>query len=187
VTGAGEVSRIVSAVAPFDDLEAAHLDEVRAWLDSTDDVFRRAKPATPSPHLVSFVVPVDATTARVLLVEHRKSGLCLPPGGHVEPGEDPWNAAVRECREELGIQAEPLVEQDTAPLFVTRTPTDEPEPHIDVSLWYAIKGDSATELDWDHGEFTNVLWLPMDELASVDRRLDPHTPRFIDKLRSRVS
>ncbi|MFE5112552.1 hypothetical protein [Streptomyces sp. NPDC056663] len=26
----------------------------------------------------------------MLLVAHRKAGLWLPAGGHVEPGEDPW-------------------------------------------------------------------------------------------------
>lgn len=31
----------------------------------------------------------------------------LPPGGHVEPGEDPWQTVVRECREELHIDAVP--------------------------------------------------------------------------------
>jgi 8-oxo-dGTP diphosphatase len=116
VTTALEVSRLLRGVAPFDDLETEHLDAVHTWLDSTDDVFRRAKPATPSPHLVSYFVPVDAAAQEVLLVEHRKSGLWLPPGGHLEPGEDPWDAAVRECREELGIQAEPLLPAHISPL-----------------------------------------------------------------------
>ena len=30
-------------------------------------------------------------------------GLWAPPGGHLEPGETPTSAALRECREELGV------------------------------------------------------------------------------------
>jgi 8-oxo-dGTP pyrophosphatase MutT (NUDIX family) len=48
---------------------------------------------------------------RVLLVHHNKIGLWLYPGGHVDPNEDPAQAAVREVAEETGIQAAPIGEQ----------------------------------------------------------------------------
>lgn len=43
---------------------------------------------------------------RVLLHRHRKLGLWLPPGGHVEPHELPDDAAVREVLEETGVSVE---------------------------------------------------------------------------------
>jgi 8-oxo-dGTP pyrophosphatase MutT (NUDIX family) len=46
-----------------------------------------------------FVVHRD----RVLLHMHRKLGLWLPPGGHIEPNELPDEAAIREVEEEAGI------------------------------------------------------------------------------------
>lgn len=44
--------------------------------------------------------------ARVLLHRHRKLGLWLPPGGHVEPNELPDDAARREVLEETGVAVE---------------------------------------------------------------------------------
>jgi len=44
--------------------------------------------------------------AQVLLHKHRKLGLWLPPGGHVEPHELPDDAAVREVLEETGVRIE---------------------------------------------------------------------------------
>ena len=41
---------------------------------------------------------------RVLLLFHAKLGLWLPPGGHVEYGELPDDAAVREVFEETGVR-----------------------------------------------------------------------------------
>lgn len=41
---------------------------------------------------------------RVLLLFHAKMGLWLPPGGHVEHGELPDDAAVREVFEETGVR-----------------------------------------------------------------------------------
>jgi len=43
---------------------------------------------------------------RVLLHRHRKLGVWLPPGGHVEPHELPDDAAVREVLEETGVRVE---------------------------------------------------------------------------------
>lgn len=42
---------------------------------------------------------------KLLLILHSKLNLWLPPGGHIEPNETPDEAALRETREETGINA----------------------------------------------------------------------------------
>ncbi len=42
----------------------------------------------------------------VLLVDHRRIGAWLPPGGHIEDGEMPEEAVVREILEETGVKVE---------------------------------------------------------------------------------
>ena len=52
-----------------------------------------------------FTVAVFAVwQGKVLLHRHRKLGMWLPPGGHIEPGELPDEAAVREVLEETGLR-----------------------------------------------------------------------------------
>ncbi len=46
-----------------------------------------------------FVIQDD----HVILHPHVKLGIWLPPGGHIDPGELPDEAAVREVMEETGI------------------------------------------------------------------------------------
>lgn len=43
---------------------------------------------------------------RTLLLFHRKLQTWLPPGGHIDPHELPHRAAVREAREETGLEVE---------------------------------------------------------------------------------
>jgi 8-oxo-dGTP pyrophosphatase MutT (NUDIX family) len=59
--------------------------------------------STPSRDftIAVFVVHDD----RVLLHFHRKLNRWLPPGGHIEPGELPDEAATREVFEETGVVA----------------------------------------------------------------------------------
>ncbi|MFI1972617.1 hypothetical protein BLA24_07830 [Streptomyces cinnamoneus] len=44
---------------------------------------------------------------RILLVHHAKTGYWVIPGGKAEPGETPRQCAVREAREETGLDGRP--------------------------------------------------------------------------------
>jgi 8-oxo-dGTP pyrophosphatase MutT (NUDIX family) len=48
---------------------------------------------------------------KVLLHWHRKIGMWLPPGGHIERDELPDEAAVREVLEETGVEVELMGER----------------------------------------------------------------------------
>jgi 8-oxo-dGTP diphosphatase len=54
-------------------------------------------------HLTASMVVFDQHTQMVLLVHHKASGVWMFPGGHVDAGEDPAAAAVREVFEETGV------------------------------------------------------------------------------------
>jgi 8-oxo-dGTP diphosphatase len=173
------VADLVSSIAPVDAVEARHRAAALAWLRATDDVFRRAKPATPPRHLVSYVVPTDPADGAVLLCAHRNAGLWLPPGGHVEPGEHPADTARRELAEELavdgGVAARPGF------LTITRTVGID-AGHEDVSLWFRAEVPRATRLRPDEGEFTEVRWWSRAEVAAADPAgFDPHLGRYLAK------
>ncbi|GAB3815247.1 NUDIX domain-containing protein [Micromonospora zhanjiangensis] len=171
---------LVSGLEPFDDLEAEHRTDTLRWLRSTDDVFRRVKPATPDRHLVSYVVPVDPDSGNLLLVDHVNAGLWLPPGGHVEPDEHPARTARREAYEELGADAE--VDERLTFLTVTRTIGID-AGHTDVSLWFVVRLRQDQPLTLDPGEFREARWWSPTDLRAADpTHFDPHLTRFLTKI-----
>ena len=61
----------------------------------------------------------------ILLHWDAKLRMWLPPGGHIEPDEDPVQAVLREAREETGIEVRVL---SSAERFKFKTPVQLPPP-----------------------------------------------------------
>lgn len=93
---------------------------------------------------------------RTLLLWHAKNRMWLPPGGHIEPGEEPEGAVLREILEETGIEAS-IVPTDrqyafTTPRQVTRPAAilleeiaepGRPHQHIDL-IYFCRPSGSVT-------------------------------------------
>ena len=171
------VAELTAAVRPFDAREATGQADILGWIASGQPLFRTVPPDVPPKHLVSYFVPVDEKKRSVLLGAHRKAGLWLPPGGHVEDGEDPRQTVVREAQEELGIT--PAV--PAKPFFLTVTATNARVSHLDVSLWFLIEVDEDAQLHPDPREFSDVRWLPLSQ-SWPDSTYDPEMGRFAAKL-----
>jgi len=179
------ITGLVSGIEPTDDLGQEHRRNALSWLAGTDDIFRRVKPLTPSPHLVSYFLPVDRQAGSVLLCDHRLSGLWLPTGGHVEPGEHPLDTVRREAAEELGVTAQLDAAFQDQPFFLTMTETVGPPTtrHMDVSLWFALASRVGQPLHPDQREFVQVRWWTVAELRHADLdRFEPHLLRALDAL-----
>jgi len=180
------ISRLVRSVEPFDEREREHQTHALQWLTTTDDIFRRVKPATPYCHLVCYTPLMDPHSKSSLMVDHIEANLWLPPGGHVEPNEHPVIAAQREVYEEVGILVD--LDPDTLkPEFITITKTREAaSSHYDVCLWFPLSVARDVTLTTDGREFTQMRWWSdNDILAMDDGDMDPHYKRFLAKARDR--
>jgi len=174
-----EISRVVIRstirnLTPFDAIEAVHRADVLEWIDSEAQLFRLNKPNIPAKHLVAYCVVIDREHNKILLVDHKKAERWLPPGGHVEPNEDPFKTAKRELYEELGLQLKPM---HSTPLFLTITmTTGQTIRHTDVTLWYVFFADCNIPITFISNEFRTIQWFSLDDLSNIES--DPHIERF---------
>ncbi|WP_248516577.1 NUDIX hydrolase [Salinarchaeum laminariae] len=102
----------------------------------------------------------------VALHLHDRIGKWLPPGGHVDRGELPHEAALREVAEETGLDATLVAEQDEI-----GSPTVEPLPqpqHLqlaDVNV-HGEAGTADAEVGHQHVDLVYYA-------AAPDRSIDP--------------
>lgn len=171
----------IESIVPFDEKERVTKAEVLDWVDSGDELCRIEKPDNPPRHLVSYFALVDGEY--LLLVDHKNAELWLPTGGHVEPGEHPRDAALREAKEELGFEGDFLRQE---PVLITSTETvGKTAGHVDVSIWYVLQGDREARLEFDDTEFFDAKWFHYTEVPMT--RTDPEMGRFLSKLYQNLS
>jgi len=124
---------------------------------------------------IDFTVAIFVVhDAKILLIHHRKLDKWLPLGGHVELDEDPEQAALREAREESGLEVEllgerpPTTEPGTraliAPRFLDIHRITDTHEHIGMMYWARPKSGSTTLAVEEHHD---IRWCPAAELDKL--------------------
>jgi 8-oxo-dGTP pyrophosphatase MutT (NUDIX family) len=132
---------------------------------------------TGTRHFTASAIVFD-DHQQVLLVHHNKIGRWLYPGGHIDPDEDPAQAAQREVWEETGIHtrvisdelfAHPAVTTHAPPYTIIEMDVTDAKvgPHRHIDLVYVLRatsGELAAQLD----EVGGARWVQPADLAALD-------------------
>lgn len=117
-----------------------------------------------------FVVFQD----KVLLHQHRKYNIWLPVGGHIELDEDPNQAALREVKEEAGLEVKLVGHEKSGftdhpqyvdlipPRFLNKHFTDAEHQHVDF-IYFAEASTDAVVPEEGGGE---MRWFTKVELEA---------------------
>jgi 8-oxo-dGTP diphosphatase len=139
-------------------------------------------------HFTASAVVFDEAD-RVLLVHHNKVRLWLYPGGHIDPNEDPAQAAVREVREEAGIDVEiiredrfrhPAVGTVPSPFAIITMPVTDREvgAHHHIDMLYVCRALS-NEVTHQPEEVGGCTWVAVADVARL--ATPPELPTLIAK------
>jgi 8-oxo-dGTP pyrophosphatase MutT (NUDIX family) len=152
------VQETLRGLSPIDDRERDSRDRTLAELARLDRPFDRTSDRV---HLTASAVVIGPQGT--LLHLHKRLSLWLQPGGHIDPGETPWDAALREVAEETGLNAS-LVDTPPRLLHVDVHEAGE-HTHLDLRYLVAAAGPPAPP----EGESQQVAWFSWsDALALAD-------------------
>lgn len=164
MTDLGALRAALVAIDPVDERERVSRAATFERLDWGDDVFAER---AHDHHVTSSAFVVSRRG--VILHRHRRLGIWVQPGGHVDPGETPEAAAARETLEETGLVARHL---DPSVLFhVDVHPGPRGHTHYDLRyLLVAAPIDPSPPPD----ESPDVFWFaPEEALTRAELALAP--------------
>jgi 8-oxo-dGTP pyrophosphatase MutT (NUDIX family) len=111
---------------------------------------------------------------KILLIHHRKLDKWLPLGGHIELEEDPEQAALREAKEESGLDVELLGERPPttgpgtraliAPRFLDIHRITDTHEHIGMIYWARPRSGATTLAVEEHHD---IRWCSAAELDTL--------------------
>lgn len=142
-------------------------------------------------HMTASAVVIDG--GMVLLVHHRATGVWMFPGGHVDAGEDPAQAALREVFEETSVQATivrqrhmdlPGMRRLPSPWMTFEIPAPaKPErpgkpaeaEHSHIDFLFLASADRRQHLVGAEHEVSGVGWFDIRTLDQYDVRAEVPT------------
>ena len=160
--GTAELRRAVAAFDAVTPRELSSRARFLAELDRLPDPFNRE--ADPV-HVTGSAIVVGPRGT--VLHWHKRLGGWLQPGGHVDAGETPWEAALREAHEETGL---PVRHPDGGARLV-HLDVHQAGPHVHLDVRYLLLGADA-EPSPPAGESQQVRWFSFaDAIAVADTAL----------------
>jgi 8-oxo-dGTP pyrophosphatase MutT (NUDIX family) len=154
----------VRQVVPADEHEAAH---VELTIDALERLARPFDEHAQADHVTASAFVVSPLG--VVLHRHRLLGIWIQPGGHVDPGENPRDGALRETFEETGLRTTHL----EPPVLVHVHVHPGPRGHRHFDCRWLLEATDTT-LSPGASESHELGWfLPEAALARCEPELRP--------------
>jgi 8-oxo-dGTP pyrophosphatase MutT (NUDIX family) len=144
---------------------------------------------------IDFTVAIFVVQqGKVLLIHHRKLDKWLPLGGHIELDEDPEQAALREAKEESGLEVDLLGDRPPttspgtraliAPRFLDIHRITETHEHIGMIYWARPRNGSLALAAEEHHD---IRWCSGDDIETLQPAMSEAVKWYCRKALEEVS
>lgn len=166
------------AYEPADALEERHRAALLELLaNAASDPFSRDHFAPGHVTASCFIV----SDRELLLHHHRRLNRWLQMGGHVDAEEAPHVAALREGREESGLEDLELLIDGIFDLDVHEIPAAKGEPdHAHFDVRYLARTRAPRAIAIDPNESNDLAWVPLAD--AVPLMNEPAAARAVRKI-----
>ncbi len=167
---------------PLDEQEAGMVQRLLLFVEEHADCFERT---LAEGHVTGSAWIVDPSRTFTLLTHHRKLDKWLQLGGHADGDPDVLRVALREAREESGVEAiEPIVE-DIFDIDIHEIPARKTAAaHLHYDIRFLLEADRQTPLAITP-ESRALAWVELDGVAELNP--ERSVARMVAKTRSRFS
>lgn len=139
------------------------------------------KPGQHDHTVSAFIVRLDGNEPRILLHRHKKMGVYMQFGGHIELDETPWQTISHELQEESGYSLDQLsILQPKERITKLTRSTSHPQPvnynthsvdnegnHFHTDIVYAFVTSEDPRSNPDNGESNDIRLFTRNELQRL--------------------
>lgn len=147
-----------------DPQESVHRDAMLALLERSEPF---ARDHFEPGHFTASAFVLSPDRSQLMLIFHKKLGLWLQPGGHLEPSDESLLAAsLREVKEEIGVCDLTLARDGIFDVDVHEIPAFKQTPvhrHFDVRFAFVAASTDLVVSD----EVAAARWVPLVNVAEL--------------------
>lgn len=152
---------------PCNEQEETDKKQILSLLSSEQDLYTRDNPVA---HLTASSWVVSPDRKQVLLIYHNLYRSWAWMGGHADGDRDLCRVALRETREESGLQDLTLVSPDIFSLESLTVDGHEKRgkfvsSHLHLNVTYLLEADPRQPIRVKPDENSGVAWFPVEEVA----------------------
>lgn len=152
---------LVQKHTPFDDEESSHAQKTLQFLQANTDCTGRSN---LSGHITASAWILCPQREQTLLTHHKKLNRWLQLGGHIESDHTVQQAALREAREESGIDEFELLSHAVFDIDVHTIPANRRVPeHVHYDLRFLLMA-KTTQLTISE-ESNDLRWIDLAGIA----------------------
>ena len=179
-----EIYEQIKAYRPWNEQERQDQAVILAFLDKNPDAFYRTNLLA---HMTASAWVVNPQRSKVLMVYHRLYDSWSWAGGHADGEEDLLAVALREVREETGVQCLRPVTEEIYSLEVLTVDGHEKRgqyvpSHLHLNLTYLLEAEEEQPLRVCEAENSGVAWFSLADALAASTE-----PWFIERIYKKLN
>ena len=174
----------IKAYQPWNEQERQDQAVILAFLDKNPDAFYRTNLLA---HMTASAWVVNPQRSKVLMVYHRLYDSWSWAGGHADGEEDLLAVALREVREETGVQRLRPVTEEIYSLEVLTVDGHEKHgryvpSHLHLNVTYLLEAEEDQPLRVCEAENSGVAWFSLADALSASTE-----PWFVERIYQKLN
>lgn len=163
-----EIRQLLADYSPFNEQEEKDRELMLRYLDQFDNLFKRENQLA---HFTASSWVVNRDRTKVLMVYHNIYQSWAWMGGHMDGETDFLATAIRETKEETGVEQVTPVSQELFSLEILSVDGHvkngkQVGTHVHLNLTYLLEADETQETNIKPDENSGVAWMGLEEALS---------------------
>jgi 8-oxo-dGTP pyrophosphatase MutT (NUDIX family) len=179
-----DLENILKSLTPFDEKEKEDIDFIISRIRTTPDILQET---CVEGHVTGSALLLDVSSGKFLLHFHKKVKKWLQFGGHMDGELNPADTALREVKEESGIENIYFFpsKNDVTPIDIEiqQIPEYNAKPaHLHYDFRFLIATDTPEQLNTGLENVSNEFaWISIEDIDDPKYDLETAAKRLIKK------